>query len=298
MVGKSSVSALQEYCAKNKISAPTYEWIDSERGSFVCRVKLMDVEVDGNGRSKSDAKHLAAFNIIKKLRLQGPDIDEFSEVDQTETSTEDMIAMLRDYCVQHQHPLPTFEMIQDGGTPNSPEFIVLCSLASIRRFGKSTKKKDARQKAALALLALIKNRGTGSLDHDMRLISLDDTMEDVEAERYLKFKAYRELTESLLGGETPGVPLSERHNYFTKFHKCLKAEANNILSKDYDSDQAKVTELFKALKITPKITKTPALDTFELMVSIELNCEYDVYLANLESKIYGDVLRYFEIMLN
>lgn len=130
----------------------------------------------------------------------------------------------------------------------------------------------------------------------MRVIN--ETMEDVEAERYLKFKTYRELTESILGRDTPGIPLSERHNYFRKFRKCLKVEANNVLSKQYDSDQEKVMELFEALKITPKITKMPALDTFELMISIELNCEYDVYFANLESKIYKEVLNYFQIMLN
>uniref|UniRef100_A0A1B0A3Z4 DRBM domain-containing protein n=1 Tax=Glossina pallidipes TaxID=7398 RepID=A0A1B0A3Z4_GLOPL len=297
MVGKSSVSALQEYCAKNKISAPTYEWIDSESGSFICRAKVMDVEVDGNGRSKRNAKHLAAANIIKKLRLRYPDIDEISEIE-TETPTEDMVAMLRDYCVQHHHPLPTFEMIQEGGASDAPEFIAVCSLASIRRFGTSTKKKDARQKAALALLTVVQNRGRGSFDHDMRGISVDETMEDVESERYLKFKTYRELTESILGGDAPGIPLSERHNYFRKFRKCLKVEANNILSKQYDSDQEKVIKLFEALKITPKITKMPALDTLELMVSIELNCEYDVYFANLESKIYKQVLNYFQIMLN
>uniref|UniRef100_A0A1A9VI19 DRBM domain-containing protein n=1 Tax=Glossina austeni TaxID=7395 RepID=A0A1A9VI19_GLOAU len=242
--------------------------------------KMMDLEIDGTGRSKRNAKHSAASNVIKKLRLRYPDIDEVPEDDQTETPTEDMVAMLRDYCVQHQYPLPTFEMIQEGGTPDAPEFIALCSLASIKRFGKSTTKKDARQKAALALLAV---RGRGSFGHDKRAISLDETMEDVEAERYLKFKTYRELTKSMMGGETPGIPFSERHNYFKKFRKCLKVEANNILSKQYDSDQEKVMKLFEALKITPKITKMPALDTLELMVSIELNCEYDVYFANLES---------------
>uniref|UniRef100_A0A1A9WM07 DRBM domain-containing protein n=1 Tax=Glossina brevipalpis TaxID=37001 RepID=A0A1A9WM07_9MUSC len=296
MVGKSSVSALQEFCAKNKITPPTYECIDSGDGSFICRGKVMDVEADGHGRSKRDAKHLAASNIIKKLRLQYPDIDEIPQVEQTEIPTTDMIALLRDSCVQHEHPLPTFEMVQEGGTPDAPEFIAVCKLASIKRFGKSEKKKDARQKAALAMLTVIQDRSTQFLNDDMEIMSLDDKIADIEAERYLKFKTYRELTESTTG-ETPGISLCERHNYFKKFHDYLKAEAKIILEKDCESDQVKVFDVFQALKITPKVTKIPAMDTIELMVCIELNCEYDAYFANLESKIYKQILNYFQTML-
>uniref|UniRef100_A0A1B0G2Q8 DRBM domain-containing protein n=1 Tax=Glossina morsitans morsitans TaxID=37546 RepID=A0A1B0G2Q8_GLOMM len=296
MVGKSSVSALQEYCAKNKISAPTYEWIDSESGSFICRATVMEVEADGNGRSKRDAKHLAASNIIKKLRLRHPDIDEIPQVEQTEIPTTDMIAVLRDYCVQHQHPLPTFEMVQEGGTPDAPEFIALCTLASIKRFGMSEKKKDARQKAALAMLVVIQDHNTEPLERDMQIMQLDDKIEEIEAERYHKFKTYREFTESTLG-EIPGISLCDRHNYFKKFHKHLRIAAKNILADNYECDQHKLMQLFEALKINPKISKAPSVDTLELMVCIELNCEYDVYFANLESKIYKQVLNYFQTML-
>uniref|UniRef100_A0A1B0B1C0 DRBM domain-containing protein n=1 Tax=Glossina palpalis gambiensis TaxID=67801 RepID=A0A1B0B1C0_9MUSC len=297
MVGKSSVSALQEYCAKNKIPAPTYEWIDSESGSFICRATVMEVEADGNGRAKRDAKRLAASNIIKKLRLQHPDIDEIPQVEQTEIPTTDMITVLRDYCVQHQHPLPTFEMVQEGGTPDAPKFIALCILASIKRFGISENKKDARQKAALAMLVAIQDRNAQPLERDMQIMSLDDKMEDVEAERYHRFKTYRELTESSLR-DIPGISLCERHNYFKKFHKHLRIAAKNILADSYECDEDKLMELFQALKINPKISKVPSADTLELTVCIELNCEYDVYFANLESKIYKQVLNYFQIMLN
>lgn len=156
MLPKSSVSALQEYCAKNKIPPPVYDYIGSEEGgAFVCRAQIMNFEADGTGRSKRDAKHLAAHNLIKKLRTKCPDIDEIQQVEYMEIPTADMIVTLRDYCVQHQHPLPIFEIVQQGGTPDAPEFIAICRLASITRFGVSEKKKDAKQIAAMAMLNVI-----------------------------------------------------------------------------------------------------------------------------------------------
>ena len=156
MLPKSSVSAIQEYCAKHKIPAPVYEFIDSEEGgAFICRAQILDMEADGFGRSKRDAKHLAAHNLIKKVRTQYPDIDDIQRVDRVDVPASDMIVTLRDYCVQHQHPMPVFEIVQQGGTPDTPEFIAMCSLASVKRYGVSEKKKDAKQIAALAMLNVI-----------------------------------------------------------------------------------------------------------------------------------------------
>lgn len=156
MLPKSSVSAIQEYSAKRNIPPPTYEYIDSEEGgAFICRAQIMDIQADGFGRSKRDAKHLAASNLIKKLCVEYPDTQDIQQVEHTEIPTKDLIITLRDYCVQHQHPLPIFEIVQQGGTPDTPEFIAVCSLATIKRYGVSEKKKDAKQIAALAMLKII-----------------------------------------------------------------------------------------------------------------------------------------------
>lgn len=155
-MSKSSVSALHEFCAKKHIPAPDYEFIDGEEGtSFVCRVSVLDMEAEGVGRSKRDAKHLAASNLSKKLREEYPDIEDIPQVEHMEIPTTDMVITLRDYCVQKNHPLPIIEIVQQGGTPDAPEFIAKCHLASIVRFGVSDKKKDAKQKAALAMFEII-----------------------------------------------------------------------------------------------------------------------------------------------
>lgn len=134
----------------------------------------------------------------------------------------------------------------------------------------------------------------------MQVASLDSTTEDVEYERYHKFKTYRELSESSLGETAPGVLLRDRHDYFKKFHKHLKDAAWKVLkSENYDrNDLAQVMELFHALKITPRINKFPAAKSAEKIVQIEIDCEFDAFFADVESKIYTRVLDYFQDMLD
>uniref|UniRef100_A0A1A9X5L8 DRBM domain-containing protein n=1 Tax=Glossina brevipalpis TaxID=37001 RepID=A0A1A9X5L8_9MUSC len=252
------VSVLQEYCAKNRLSAPVYVWTDTETGPFKCIVSVMDVEGHGHGRSKRDAKHLAATDAFKKLQTTHAIIDEIPQNEQMQIPIIDMIAVLRDYCIQHRYPIPTFEIVQDGGTPSAPEFLAICSIASIQKSGKSDNKKDARQKAASAMLSAMQSHSVPKPNSDIEIIALDERMQEFESELYQKFKTYRQLTDSV-PGEISGVPICERHNYFRKFNDQLRAEANNILAKACLSDKQKVNKIFAALKITPKIYKIPAL---------------------------------------
>ncbi|CAD7000071.1 uncharacterized protein LOC101456838 [Ceratitis capitata] len=291
MVGKSTVSALQEYCAKNKVQPPTYEYIGEEDGSFSCKITFMDTEAVGIGRSKRDAKHNAAGVVIKRLRLSNECVDDLD----SGLPPTDMIVVLRDYCVQHQIPLPIFEIVQQGGTPDAPEFTALCTVASIRRYGVSEKKKDARQKAAYEMFCVIVD-DVNKLDHQMQVATLQDAQEDFESERYLKFKSYREMTEST-NGEIPGVLLCDRHNYFKNFYKELKRSAQNILmNTSYDSQQDKALDVLEALKIKPKVTKMPT-DKASPLLFIELNCDFDVVFVGPPDKVYTDIIEYFKVML-
>ncbi|XP_067624862.1 interferon-inducible double-stranded RNA-dependent protein kinase activator A [Eurosta solidaginis] len=293
MVGKSSVSALQEYCAKNKLLPPTYEFIDEQDGSFTCEINVMDTIDEGRGRSKRDAKHNAAVAVIKRLKLS--DMPQVGEDCEMSIPTTDLIVQLRDYCVQHQMPLPTFEIVQQAGTPDAPEFTALCTVASIRRYGVSEKKKDARQKAANAMLRIIMD-DVNKLEHQMQVATVQNKQEDVEEERYKKFKTYRELTESSTG-EMPGVLLCDRHNYFTKFYSELKRAAQNIILSDtYESTHDQAMDVLEALKIKPKTSQMPS-EKAEPILFIELNCDYDVVFAGPPSKVYKDIVEYFKVML-
>ncbi|XP_013113399.1 uncharacterized protein LOC106091426 [Stomoxys calcitrans] len=299
MSSKSSVSALQEYCAKHKIPPPTYDCNNCSDGSFICRAQVMNVEADGVGRSKRDAKHFSASNLIKKLRVDHHDIDDVRPVENVEIPTVDMVVTLRDYCVQNQHPLPIFEIVQQGGTPDAPEFIAMCSVASIRRYGTSDKKKDARQIAASEVFNVIYENNK-PLEHQMQVTTVDTMANDVEYERYLKFKTYRELRETHSFDDPPGLLLCDRHNYFCKFHLHLKQAAKEILrSREYDEDyERQAKDLLEALKITPRITKHIAENTVVPIIQIDVNCEFDVVFANVSGLVYKTVLEYFNDMLD
>ncbi|XP_064539699.1 uncharacterized protein r2d2 [Drosophila montana] len=317
MENKSSVSALQEYCAQAKTGNPVYDYIDGEDGGYVCKVVLMDIEAYGNGRSKRDAKHLAAANIMRKLRKlpgfvnldadgDGDGQDNFnlnSVADELTNMNRDMLKELRDYCVRHDMPLPIIEIVQQSGSPNAPEFVACCSVASIKRYGKSDKKKDARQRAAIEMLCIISN-DSDKASPETQLVStktgntseLESTLEDVEAERRRKFKTYRELTDA--GGEdNQSVKLCDRHNYFKSFYPKLKEAAFEVLnSTDHVSSKAKLLDVLGALKLNPRTTALEA-KSMEPVLQIELNCDYDCVFIGPESKIYNDMIQYFRVML-
>lgn len=269
------------------------------------------------GRSKRDAKHLAAANIMRKLRKitglshLGTDAtdeceDNFnisSVADELTNMNRDMLKELRDYCVRHDMPLPVIEIVQQSGSPNAPEFVACCSVASIKRYGKSDKKKDARQRAAIEMLCVISN-DLDKVTTDNQVVStkttdiadLDSSLEDAENERRRKFKTYRELTDA--GGEVNhSVKLCDRHNYFKSFYPHLKEAAFNAINSDsYNTSKDKLMAVLEALKLKPRITTLEA-KSWEPLLQIELNCEYDCVFVGLESKIYQETIEYFRNML-
>lgn len=157
MFGKPPITALQEYCAKKAFTVPTYEFIDSTDGSksFICQVSAVSMTEYGYGRSKREAKHDAAANLIKKMRSTHPDIVEIPQAPHETTLPTDAVVMLRDFCVKNDHPLPIFDIIQQAGPAEAPEYTAECSVATVIRYGVANNKKGAKQKAALEVLRSI-----------------------------------------------------------------------------------------------------------------------------------------------
>lgn len=316
MENKSTVSALQEFCAQAKTGNPVYDYIDHEEGGYICKVTLMDIDAYGNGRSKRDAKHLAAGNIMRKLRKLpgfsnlGPSTDASidgindSVINEMTNMNRDMLKELRDYCVRHDMPLPIIEIVQQSGTPNAPEFVASCSVATIKRYGKSDKKKDARQRAAIEMLHVISNE-EGQIHPDSQLVStkpqnlndMESNLEDVETERRRKFKSYRELIDAG-GDEDSSIKLCDRHNYFKSYFPHLKEAAFNALnSDDFDSSKDQLMAVLSALKLTLKITQLEASTSMEPLLQIELQCDFPCMFMGLETKIYSEMIEYFRVML-
>nr|7V6B_B Chain B, R2D2 [Drosophila melanogaster] len=310
MDNKSAVSALQEFCARTQINLPTYSFIPGEDGGYVCKVELLEIEALGNGRSKRDAKHLAASNILRKIQLL-PGIhglmkdSTVGDLDEELTNlNRDMVKELRDYCVRREMPLPCIEVVQQSGTPSAPEFVACCSVASIVRYGKSDKKKDARQRAAIEMLALISSNSDNLRPDQMqvastsklKVVDMEESMEELEALRRKKFTTYWELKEAGSVDHT-GMRLCDRHNYFKNFYPTLKKEAIEAINSDeYESSKDKAMDVMSSLKITPKISEVESSSLVPLL-SVELNCAFDVVLMAKETDIYDHIIDYFRTML-
>lgn len=297
MFGKPPVTALQEYCAKKGASLPKYTCMDANDGSksFMCSVEALDRSSYGQGRSKQEAKHDAAANLIQEVKAIHPDIVLIPQAPHEAIPTTDAVVTLRDICVQQNHPIPIFDIVQQAGPAEAPEFTVLCQLASIKRYGVANTKKAARQKAALEILKIIQS--VPSVSDDLQVSSVKNQIEETEENRYVKLKTYRELTES--GTESKsGELLADRHFFFEKFHDALRKEAKRILNPDtpYISDKERVGDLFSVLKIKPnkKMVPSKTLGAFYFM---ELNLEYDVCFAGSDESIYQDVIEYFKCMI-
>lgn len=297
MYGKPPVTALQEYCAKKGVSHPKYNCMDANDGSrsFMCSVEALDRSSYGYGRSKQEAKHDAAANLIQDVKVTHPDILLIPQAPHEAIPTTDAVMTLRDICVQQNHPLPVFDIIQQAGPAEAPEFTILCQLASIKRYGIANTKKAARQKAALEILKVVQL--IPRLEDGLQIASVQNQIEDVDEKRYRKLKTYRELTDSGVE-DKPGELLADRHFFFEKFHDTLRKEGKRILHPDapYYSDKERVGDLFRALDIKPtkKMIRSTTVSVFYFM---QLNLEYDVCFAGTDDDIYKDIIVYFRCML-
>ncbi|XP_033249325.1 uncharacterized protein LOC117185883 [Drosophila miranda] len=308
---KSAVSNLEEFCAKSKIPVPKYDYIEGEEGGYVCKIVLMDVESYGNGRSKRDSKHLAASNMIKRLRRMPGLSEHLSDdiggngsdlYDELKNLNRDMIKELRDYCVRHEIPLPIIEIVQQCGTPDAPEFLACCSVVSIKRYGKSDKKKDARQRAAIEMLSVISSKETrmevvSTKPSDQGTIPLVDGNSDIETERRLIFSTYRDFIAS---GRTEfsARKVCDAHNYYKDFFPHLNKAAFEVInSTEYENEKDQLMHILKALNITPEFSTVPA-KSMKTMVKIELNVEFDRVFIDYENNIYGYMIGYLKDMLD
>ncbi|XP_022227384.2 uncharacterized protein LOC111077419 [Drosophila obscura] len=181
------------------------------------------------------------------------------------------IAELRNYCIRHEMPLPVVEIVQQCGTPDAPEYIACCTVASIKRYGTAGTKKAARQLAALEVLIVI------SADEQ------EEPNHDLEVERR--------------GPRTGGRKPCDAHNYYKKFLPHLKAAALEVLdSKDYKNEKEQLLALLTALKITPEFSTVPSTSGVTL-VKVQLNVDFDNLFIDFESRICRYMLDYFKVML-
>ncbi|XP_076266331.1 protein Loquacious-like isoform X5 [Rhynchophorus ferrugineus] len=163
---KTPVSVLQELLSRRGIT-PKYELLQIEGAIhepvFRFRVFLNnDFVATGTGRSKKDAKHTAAKNLLDLLvGKQSPEQANQSNgtpgandiTAQVVSPFDDKvmgnpIGWLQEMCMSKRWPPPFYEMEHEEGLPHERQFTIACQVLKFREVGTGKSKKIAKRVAA------------------------------------------------------------------------------------------------------------------------------------------------------
>lgn len=176
---------------------------------------------------------------------------------------------------------------QASGEPHRPEFTVICSLASVKRVGRYSTKKSAKQLAAQAMLDVVQ-----------RFPETEDRQQlariDVEpAEK--TFRTYCDLKKN----DIKHIPirLRDRHKYLLNFPPEERQEVFQILMRDpINTARNKIDLVCKALKLKYNFKDVPNHPTHQMFVLEE--CDYDCVLIEQTQKLSDRVVEHFKTMMN
>ncbi|KAL3268628.1 hypothetical protein HHI36_007732 [Cryptolaemus montrouzieri] len=185
---KTPVSVLQELLCRRG-STPKYELVQIEGAIhepiFRYRVFLnSEYLATGTGRSKKDAKHAAAKNLLEllvgKITLEQANATNGTPgaadiTNQVVSPYDDKvmgnpIGWLQEMCMSRRWPPPLYEMEHEEGLPHERQFTIACQVLKFREIGTGKSKKLAKRMAAhkmwQALQDMPQEGSTTSFDED------------------------------------------------------------------------------------------------------------------------------------
>lgn len=267
---------------------------EANRPVFVCTVSAFGLTASASAKSKREAKHMCAFNLLTELKKSEQFQTELMEIPQLpaaiveteQTLHGDPISALLDLCVQRDWPIASFTLMKAGGASHAPSFTIECRVATIARCASSSTKKAAKHLAAEAMLAVI-NTISATPKNLQQIVSPEDTDQRIQT--------YRELKNSGVKPETFGVKLGDRHKYFaTKFSPVCRTAVLDILTKLNETSAEKLSLICKEMKLDYKVFP---LNDAPLTWVFELKCDYDCVLAYPKDVLYETVLSYIKSMM-
>uniref|UniRef100_A0A6B2EGQ0 Putative staufen n=1 Tax=Phlebotomus kandelakii TaxID=1109342 RepID=A0A6B2EGQ0_9DIPT len=291
MAMKTPVTFLQEFCMKHNTIMPFYEEVRNEEDKmFTIRVKAFEATAEGSARSKQEAKHIAAGNL---LMILGQDIESLrvATVEKISRAEQDYVGTLLDICIRRNIPIAKFECISSCGPSHAPSFTFKCEMSQISKTATHSTKKGAKQLVAKAMLDLVQEMFP---DDQKILVPLDEAMQSDQERTDQIFKSYREWKNSD-SKILPGVKLADRHNFFVNLPPETYARAMNVMAMQ-ETDQEKVHLLADALGY--KLNVSRELGENGELVVLELACDFETVHFGYVQHIYRDFLSYMKIMLN
>lgn len=159
-MNKTPVTILQELCVKRKLNPPFYELIEDGSNptkTFTFKLNVLNQVSIGSGRSKKDAKHEAANEMLRLLQTQSfykP--QEVPTVSQNYLSIDgNSVGELLDICVHRNITLPEFKLMNASGPSHAPIFTYECAINTIKRTASHSTKKGAKQLVAQIMVDIL-----------------------------------------------------------------------------------------------------------------------------------------------
>lgn len=177
--------------------------------------------------------------------------------------------------------------MEASGEPHRPEFKVICRLSSIKRIGRFSTKKGAKQIAAQAVLDVVQN--FTDIESNQQLARVD--VEPAEK----TFKTYYEMKKADI--KPVVIRLRYRHRYLQDAPEEDFRQAANVLTLDtISTPRDKVDLVCKALKLEYEIKDIPDQPTNKMFVIV--SGKYDCVLIEESNALWNRVIDYFKTMMN
>ncbi|CAH1977098.1 unnamed protein product [Acanthoscelides obtectus] len=239
MPSKTPVSVLQELLSRRGVT-PKYELVQIEGAIhepiFRYRVFLSnELVATGTGRSKKDAKHAAAKNLLDVLtgKMTSEQANQSNGTPGAADITSQVVSpyddkvmgnpigWLQEMCMSRRWPPPSYEMEHEEGLPHERQFTIACQVLKFREIGTGKSKKLAKRMAAHKMWQTLQDMPMEGNNLPVVFFSEDDLvgkLSNIQG-RYVGLK---DSKISKLG--------SQQSHKVSQFHKTLKNSSGKNLS--------------------------------------------------------------------
>ncbi|KAJ9592988.1 hypothetical protein L9F63_015358 [Diploptera punctata] len=267
---------------------PQYDLIHDGGGTheaiFKYRVQVDDVTAIGSGRSKKEAKHDAARNMLQRLRedhtsTPEPMVEEIMEVGDVmspykDNFTGNAIGALQELCMVNEIQLPKYELIGDEGPPHAKQFTIKCRVSKLTETAVARTKKQAKQSAANKMLNLLQSSLADVLSMtavEKTDVSEKDSLEqisDIAVNKYKEFGTHINRTKTVIGQK------------ISEYHLMLRSLKSDLLDKVKEDDSEVIEEL-----------NTDPVDLLNrLLTELNIDSELDTSVKTKDANCHAGIL--------
>ncbi|KAG5888053.1 hypothetical protein JTB14_032860 [Gonioctena quinquepunctata] len=309
MPSKTPVSVLQELLSRRGIT-PKYELVQIEGAIhepiFRYRVFLSnELVATGTGRSKKDAKHAAAKNLLDLLvgKMTPEQANQTNGTPGAADITNQVVSpyddkvmgnpigWLQEMCMSRRWPPPSYDMEHEEGLPHERQFTIACQVLKFREVGTGKSKKLAKRMAAhkmwqaLQDLPLEGNNlpiGYGS-EEDTIVLSTKEFnfvqfLQDIATEQSFEV-TYVDIEEKSLGGrcqclvQLSTLPVAVCYGVGKTSKEAKASAAHHAL--EYLKIMTKNNRMFKMLQTLNRFRNTfsTSLDVISRPVFLQKLCD-------------------------